>query len=520
MDTHSFRPAGPAGRGDKYLGDVAREVRRVIRTAQREFQFDTLRLDPSGLAALSMLLAEFAEDLHNDIGLWRAYEDWNREWFGVSLPMTEGGEADAATAISSDRVRHLLWVFFTELKPDLTLGPVHPDLEYIAEVIAAVLAQRMGPIPRHSGVKLFLATANEHGWDVKRKLVWLGTKSYLFRTAYDRYLSEQRADKDDNVIGITDDFLCQACTQWSGLGVLDLLAGALPLTAEQRIVLRGWHERHTAIYRVETVEPEFIRVTNLVNDEPYVVMMGAATHPFRPAAVIFGSLVPWGGYWYWSGTQQRYQGMDPSSVVEVRKALITKSPSVVYRYRKDLRAKAESANERHYRHFLAYHRSMDLVAYPDGASMAADEQRRYKLIYEAEPRETVEKVMAERGLQNPWPQMTYPEHILSCKNGIGLHYDRQQGIEMMTGFNDIANGFAKKGDNLSEAEIEGIREFVRSQSISPAFVRRMVCEHGDASLRAAFLLRDRGGEYAVAYLLRRYKGLAFRTVYPNISIVQ
>jgi hypothetical protein len=520
MDTQRFRPPGPAGRGDKYLRDVAREVQRALRTAQREFQFDTLRLDPAGLAALSMLLTEFAEDLHNDIGIWRTYEDWNRQWFGVRLPMTEGGDATQAAAISSDRVRHLLWVLFTEMDPDLTLAPTHPDLTYLTEVVAGVLAQRMVPIPRNSGIKLFMATTNEHGWDVKRKLVWLGTKSYLFRTACRRYLAEQRGDQDDNGIGETDDFLCQECTQWSGLGVPDLLAGVLPLTEEQRTVLRGWHERHASFYRVDVVEPEVIRVTNLANDEPYVVMMGAGPQPFRLDAVIFGSLVPWGGYWYWSGVQRQYPAMDASAVANVRKSLITTSPSIVYRYRKDLLAKAEAANERHYRHFLSYHQGKDLVTYPDGLSMAADEQRRFRLMYEAGPRESVDRVMTEKGLKNPWPQMTYPDRILNCKDGVGLHYDRQEGVEMMIGFNDITNGFAKKGSDLIEAETEGIKEFVRSRSVSPAFVRRMVHEHGDASLRAAFLLHDRGGEYAVEYLLRRYKGAAFHTVYPNMSLMQ
>jgi hypothetical protein len=46
-----------------------------------------------------------------------------------------------------------------------------------------------------------------------------------------------------------------------------------------------------------------------------------------------------------------------------------------------------------------------------------------------------------------------------------------------------------------------------------------VREHGDAPARAAFLLRDRGRAYALEYLLRRYKGSAFRKVYPNMSIV-
>jgi len=519
METRSFRPPSPPGRGDKYLREVAHDVQRVIRSSQRDFQFDTMRLDPAGLAELSAILAEFAEDLHNDIGIWRTYENCNRRWFGSPLPISDGSEEAAPSAISADRVRHLLWVLYTELNPDLTLAPTHTDLGCLAEAVAGSLAQRMAPIPRHSGVKMFLELPNEYGWDIKRKLIWLGTRSYFFRTACGRYLAEQDPNTDDNKIGWTDDFVCQECTQWSGLGVLDILAGVLPLTEEQRTVLRGWYERHAAFYRVNSVGPEVLEVTNLINDRPYRVMMGAGPQPFRPDAVVFGSLVPWGDYWYWSGAQRQFSAMNDTAVAETRESLIAKTPSVVYRYRKDLLAKAVAANERHYRYFLTYHQGKDLIVYPDGLSMAADEQRRFRLMYEAEPRETVAQVMAGRGLKNPWPEMTYPDHILNCKDGVGLHYDQQQGVEMMIGFNDVLGGFAKQGGDLSDAEAEAIKEFVRSRSISPAFVRRMVHEHGDASLRAAFLLRDCGGAHAVEYLLRHYKGSAFRKVYPNMSLV-
>lgn len=392
-----------------------------------------------------MILAEFAEDLHNDIGIWRAYENSNWQQFGVPLPMTEGGEDASISAISADRVRHLLWVLYSELNSDLILGPTHNDLGHLAEVIAGFLAARMASIPQNSGVKLFFGTPNVYGWDIKKKLVWLGTKSYLFRTACRRYLAEQESNTDNDTIEWTDDFICQECTQWSGLGVLDILAGVLPLTAEERTVLHGWYERHAAFYRVDAIGPEILEVTNLINDEPCRVMMGVGTQPFALDSVIFGSLVPWGDYWYWSGVQRQYSAMDPAAVEDVKKSLISKTPLIVYRYRKDLLVKAVAANERHYQNFLTYHQGKDLVVYPDGLSMAADEQRRFRLMYEAAPRETIAKVMASRGLKNPWPEIKYPDHILNCKNGVGLYYDRQQGVEIVASFNDISSGFAKEG---------------------------------------------------------------------------
>jgi hypothetical protein len=44
-----------------------------------------------------------------------------------------------------------------------------------------VLAERFARLPRDSGVARFLAGPNEFGWDIKRKLLWLGINSYLFR---------------------------------------------------------------------------------------------------------------------------------------------------------------------------------------------------------------------------------------------------------------------------------------------------------------------------------------------------
>ncbi len=59
-------------------------------------------------------------------------------------------------------------------------------------------------MPRDSGVKAFLATPNDFGWDVKRKLIWLGSKSYPFRLPYGRYRAEH--GKREEAVANTDDF--------------------------------------------------------------------------------------------------------------------------------------------------------------------------------------------------------------------------------------------------------------------------------------------------------------------------
>ena len=102
--------------------------------------------------------------------------------------------------------------------------------------------------PGTRAVKSFLQSSNDHGWDVKRKLVWLGTHSFMFRTMFARYIDEEARGKAD--IGHTDDFICQHCTRWSGLGAIDILAGTLDISEDDRRDLRSWYERHTAFYRI------------------------------------------------------------------------------------------------------------------------------------------------------------------------------------------------------------------------------------------------------------------------------
>ncbi|MCY2986792.1 MAG: sigma 54-interacting transcriptional regulator, partial [Planctomycetota bacterium] len=52
-------------------------------------------------------------------------------------------------------------------------------------------------IPEDSGVAAFLGTPGVHGWDVKRKLIWLGTHSYMFRLPFARYMAAQSSGRTD-----------------------------------------------------------------------------------------------------------------------------------------------------------------------------------------------------------------------------------------------------------------------------------------------------------------------------------
>ena len=338
MSYSAHRPEGYRGRADSRLPRIVRQLRQTLAEAQRGFSHDTLRLDAHSLDELAAILVDFAEDLHGGAGIWDAYEHYNTEFFGTSLPLTPKEGSGSGTGLCPDRFRHFLWVLYPLLLEGLTLSPTHRDVEHVADVCRDFLSDAFSGVPRDSGVKAFLQAPNLRGWDVKRKLVWLGSHSFMFRLPFARYMEERGTRGAD--IAHTDDFVCQECTRWSGLGAIDVLAAVLDIPEDDRRDLRSWYERHAAFYRLVSVSSETLQAVNLVSDQPYQIRIDMKKHPFRRGQVVFGSLVPWRGEWYWSGEQRLVGDASIVDVDDLKSTMKRQSSAIVCRYSEEYRALA------------------------------------------------------------------------------------------------------------------------------------------------------------------------------------
>jgi len=161
----------------------------------------------------------------------------------------------------------------------------------------------------------------------------------------------------------------------------------------------------------------------------------------------------------------------------------------------------------------------DLKIYPDGLSMAADWEREVRGIYESKPEAVVKEVVKKHNLSKGRAQLSVPKELLEASDGIAVFLNPDEGKEIMPGFNYIVSGFERKGQYLTEDERAAIRGFVRSDPISPAFVKRVVQEYGGESLKAAFKLSNCKSDYWLDYLLHCHKGEFYRKRYPAISLV-
>ncbi len=517
----SARLPGFTGRGDKYWGDVAPELRRLLWKTQNSFVHPTCRLPDAAWSDVAVLLVEWAEDIHNDLGLWRVVEEQQRRCFGAPLPLAGIRPEVGLRGFDPLRIQYFLWNLWPCFNRERVLSPTHPDLKRLADATGQFLEERLARVPQDSGLKHFLATPNDYGWDIKRKLLWMGINSYLFRFLFFKYRDDHERDPD---IAVKDDFVCGHCTEWSGLGVIDVLAGVLDLPESDRATLRTWHERHRSFFRVLTRhgdggEVKYITARNVVNGQPYTIRMNMANCPFEPGTVVYGALTPWRGEWYWSGAQETFEDMPEYEEANIRKEMLETASGIAYRYCPAEADKAGELTRKLHAQFVA-HYGGDFVSFPDGLALAAAEQKRMKSEWAAAGPEKVARAMAEHGLEQPGPRMTLPPEFLNHDRGIGAFSNPEEGVEYMLEFDRVLSGLRKKGVALADDELLAVRGFMTSAGISPAFVRRLVAEHGAESIAEAFLLRDCPPELALEFLLRRHKGQYYRKRFPSLSLFQ
>jgi len=324
---------------------------------------------------------------------------------------------------------------------------------------------------------------------------------------------------NDDVIGVIDDFICQEKTCWSGLGVIDILAGIIDISTERKNELQSWYERHNAYFKILSSNGTLIDVMNVINNASYTVRVEKdITHYFKPGKLFHGSLIPWNNEWYWSGKQSVWDHVSEKQLDDMKKEFIKIVPRIVYRYDKELLKHAQETLKNHYKFFVDYYGD-NLKIYPDGLTMAADVQKYYRNYYESLPADVLSNHIKKYNLKNLWPTISYPPEILESNNGIGLFFYQEEGHEIMLEFNDVLSGFKKKGVNLNEDEESSIRSFIYSKAISPQFVTKVGEIFGYESIYTSFFIRDNIDDTSLVYLLRRHKSEYYRNRYPSLGFI-
>jgi hypothetical protein len=488
------------------LQAVAKNLAKELTKIQRELQFPVLKLPPKQQAFLAEILVDFLLDLRCGSGIWAALERCNQTILGTPLPIVTSTKGELPSGLCRERLHFLLWNIYPQFDPGVVISPKHVDLLVIVEAMLPVLKDIQSSLPDVSPIKTFLDRPNDYGWEVKRKLVWLGTKSFLFRFLFENYI-EDECDGDYNV-NHTDDFACQHSTPWSGLGVIDILAEYLDVPPKQKEELRSWYLRHHSVYKIVKKNAETEEAVNLINDEPYLIRHAASNGPepsiFKKGDTIHGSLVPWKGEWYWSGQQYDYTPFSKKDIEEVLREL-RMNTNIVCRYWKK-REKAVQEGFQHHHDMMLEFYGDDFKLFPSGQAWKKAETKRML------------EIMKKAGRMGQMPNINYPDHLFQNRNGVAIFLNSSEGMELMEEFNSVISGLKKNGRSLTPDEDEMIRNWIQSDSIAPAFVHRVLKEYGgEGSVKFAFRC-ETDDPCALEYLLRCNKGHYYRKRFPCYSI--
>ena len=484
--------------------DCARALRKPVKPA--------INAHDTNWRVFAGLAVDFAVDCAQGAPLWAGYENWNRRHFGHPLPITEG---DPGTGLSDTRLRHFVWRALTAIDDDILPSPDHPDVLTLTDVTAAFFAKKQ-PLPVISRLLDFQHAPHPQIFDVKRKMVSLGMSSYFFRDCYHSYI--EKLVKKENLIGVTDDFLFQAHTSWSGMRVVDLAAEALDLPAARREDLLAGGQRHFAPYRVDAIEKGGMRVKNLVTDAIYDIDLDMPP-PFRRGDVVFGGLVPWDGRWQWSGAQ-RMIGSGASGEkagLEIKETMKTTASKILCRYWPKYREQVMRLSNELLSEHLAYNGGRDLMIYPNPQAMEDDVNKfhgeRYDRLVAAK------KAKGGEGAEiPPRPTMAFPGDLRSSNEEIALFINRSEGLELLKCYGWLRRALEKKGVGLSDDEREAACGFIQSTAVSPAFVHRVLQDFPADAFKVVFGLPTDAPPYWLDWLLRCWKGEYYQPRYPCLSV--
>ena len=524
--TH-YRPASANAAELKRLAKLASSWLDQLEQTLGEIDSDVFDLDDVQLIELALAMTELADDLHADSGLWWSLESCNTTLFGTPLPGVFRPADSPLTRFDARRFQFFLEGAWRYLQPDAIISPRHRGFLRIATEAEAFFASRLSGPPGSNSVAALFDSSHERGWELKKKLIWLGTRSFLLRCAHSAYILREAEERDESdAIVLTDDFLAQECTAWSGLGALELLAERLDLQGADRTDLLSWQARHAAFYRVDAVAVKggvlmTMDLLNLISERPYHVRIEVprTNAPFQVGELVYGSLVPWRGEWYWSGAQRRC-GPVPADFASLRRKFLQENAQIAYRYCPERAAKARQFGGEQHTDFVRFH-GTDLAVFPDGLAMAAAQQRRMRQYNKT--RAAALGLKWDESSQGPGcvengPRMPIPKEVLDCRQGVAVFSQPEEGFEIMREFDVLRAALRSEQTPLSDEQAEVLQGFIESGSISAAFVRRVIAENGTSGLASLYYL-PAGDGVALDHLLRRHKGAYYRPRQPHLAIV-
>ena len=520
----STRPAGSRGKIDRYLPKIAEGLYEVIQRTKRDMPKLGPEIDTITVEFLSALGVLFGEDLHCRLGIWRALEAWNVEQFRTPLPflVPVGGADLRLRGFDPRRVQHFLWRTITEVSTEdgnyLFINPCHEELALLAREVANFLELRFSKkLPQDSPIRRILGKRYPEAPDLKEKLVCLAKGSYLLCTQAPTEDPDEADSLDEYFIRVQelDDYICQECSSWAGMGALDLLSGILGLEGQEKEELSSWSRRLFSVYKVTDIQwkgeiVESMDVLNFLNGKTYEVIVGTELR-VTVGNVLMGALVQWRGEWYWSGAQKSLGNPSAEREEGLKADLEENNSGWVYRSCPEKEDRARELIHLQHEHFLK-HYGDDLKIFPNVEAMQQNEAERFNTYNEQFAKANDKPSMPKKVTK------VFPKEVMEWEGKVAAFSDPVLGMSYIRDYTLLEAALSGQEGNSGDQQ-DRVLSLMTDPTATPSLVRRLVEKYSSDGLSKLMLCSGHPGELVVEYFLRCFKGEKFRKMDPNIRLV-
>jgi hypothetical protein len=197
-DWLKLKPYSIASNHDmKYL-ELSQQIYKMLGKRFTE-EFKGWQYQRENLVELSVVLASYVEDFVSEIGIWKAFTDYNKEEFGSALPLFDiENEEYFENDFNPQDLSYLIW-HYTSV--NLSGGTFPPYLfSVIGEAIYDLIEPQIEELSVTNYYETFLAVTDEEDFfELKDKFIWLGLNSYVIGIDFGKEHKKQAKDVNDEV---------------------------------------------------------------------------------------------------------------------------------------------------------------------------------------------------------------------------------------------------------------------------------------------------------------------------------
>jgi hypothetical protein len=278
--------------------------------------FDDGELTRENRKELACMLVSYFEDFICEIGIWKTFIEYNKELHGYYLPFYDLSDYDPEY-LNVEDIAYLNWHVMTKCLDTRIYAPDHVYVMELAAKVFVYLEDRIEETPGIDFYEQYLkVTASMDLYELKDKLFWMSTKSYLMGWEFGAKWEDESVklvkaySNQPEMIApmnyaMTEDFIYSKRSPFAAMNAPEWLSKLARCDDQTREVIRQLSQRHQGYYTCTGITDGHYIFQNIKTEKEYLVVKHSIKNPLTDRDInnitYIMNLVKWDGDWWLTG---------------------------------------------------------------------------------------------------------------------------------------------------------------------------------------------------------------------------